>query len=249
MLKGKKVLLTEEESQLQEITRKIRSKGAQALYLPMVNLKEIDELEDLYVALNQFEIYDWLIFTSPNTVYFFFKLAEEKGVKFYFFPKLKIATVGDKTKTALEQIGFRTNFVPIKEDPLVLARDMDLNIEGKYVLIPKSLKDNNEFFNAFQTRKAITHSIPIYDKVEISYPSNQFIQYLQTDIDYIVFISEEAVKSFAANFHNSKYKLQNKKLIYLNTTLANLADKLKLRVDSIANPQTFDGLVEQLNRI
>lgn len=104
-MKGKKVLITRSAKDNKEFKEQLEKKGALVSELPMIQLQPIEDLTEIHAALDSLDQIDWIVFTSASTVQFFFQIAEQKGVKFYYYPDLKIATVGEKTKIKLEQQG------------------------------------------------------------------------------------------------------------------------------------------------
>jgi uroporphyrinogen-III synthase len=105
-MKGKKVLITRAKEDNKEFREQLERKGAIVVEKPMIHFTQIEDLTEIYSYLNQLETIDWIVFTSAQTVSHFFKIAESYNVKFYFYPNLKIATVGEKTKLKLELLGF-----------------------------------------------------------------------------------------------------------------------------------------------
>ena len=55
--------------------------------------------------------YEWLIFTSANAVHYFGRKMEQVGLTTSDIP-VKIAAVGSETAKALEDVGFKADFVP-----------------------------------------------------------------------------------------------------------------------------------------
>jgi|SRR5690554_1364212 len=249
MLKGRKVLLTRAADQQKELAEKIQYKGGIPIGLPMIELKMRQALNELHMAFNQFEKYDWLIFTSVNSVKFFFKAAEDFGLKLYFYPNLKIATVGEKTKLVLEQLGYRTNFVPIEFTAAVLAANMDENIAGKNILLPRSAKAADDYLKVFDERSALVDAIPLYDNFELMHPKDHFLQTMGNGLDYLTFMSGSAVRAFVKNMQAYDYRLKNESVVCIGPSTAKVATTLGLKVDLIARPYTIEGMIEGMNKI
>ena len=84
--------------------------GGNAVIAPMIATKEIVSSHDLSL-LQSCNLYDWLIFTSQSSV----KAFHSKMVKYQLdasFFTAKIAVVGTKTASAIEDLGLSVNFTP-----------------------------------------------------------------------------------------------------------------------------------------
>lgn len=248
-LKGCKVLVSRPKQQAKELLEAIENEGGEALLLPMIELKPVRDQSLLYRAFDQLEIYDWLVFTSPNAVKFFFEAAENFGVKFYFYPDLKIATVGEKTKHSLEQLGYRTNFVPIQYTAEVLAENMDPEIEGKKVLIPRSAKASDEYLKVFEKRGALVETIAIYDNQPLEYPAKTMREFMACDFDYLTFTSPSAIQAFDANLKQAALRLHEEQVVCIGPTTAKAAENLGYSVAAVADPHTVEGIVESIIKL
>lgn len=248
-LKDRRVLVTRPRRQAKELHEAIEKEGGEAFLLPMIELKAMKDLSALHAAFNQLETYDWLVFTSPNAVKFFFEAAENFGVKFYFYPDLKIATVGEKTKLTLEQLGYRTNFVPIQYTAEVLAENMDPEIEGKKVLIPRSAKASDEYLKVFEKRGAWVEAIAIYDNHPLEYSAKIMREFMACDFHYLTFASPSAVVAFDANLKQAALHLHEEKLVCIGPTTAKAAEDLGYSVAAVANPHTIEGIVESIIKL
>ncbi|MBL4709459.1 MAG: uroporphyrinogen-III synthase [Flavobacteriales bacterium] len=248
-MKGKKVLITRSAEDNKEFKEQLEKKGAIVSELPMINFKLIEDLTEIHKALDDLDNVDWIVFTSTKTVQFFFDIAEQKGVKFYYYPNLKIATVGEKTKLKLEQLGYRTNFVPIQYTAEVLAENMDENIVGKRILIPQSNLADREYLNVFEKRGAISIPITIYKNEAILYGYWDFEQKMNNELDYLTFTSGSSYKAFIANMNNAKIAFKNEKIICIGPSTAKVVEEISNKTVIIASPHTTDGIIKAIEKL
>lgn len=247
-LSGKKVVVTRAEKQAKSLIDGIERTGGEALSLPLIQFAAMQDQSELLAAFKNLEKYDWLVFTSANAVDFFFDAAEAAGVKFYFYPDLKIATVGEKTKLQLEQRGYRTNFVPIQYTAEILAENMDENIEGKHILIPRSEKASDEYLEVFLKRGAIPHAIEVYKNQNVSYSKEDVEVVLNQRPDYLTFTSGSTVKAFHQLRLN--YGLETSaKWICIGPSTAKVAKDLGYEITAVAEPHTVEGMVEAIKKL
>lgn len=242
-----KVIITRAENQTASFSNELERAGFEPISLPIIQTVLSADLKPLHSALDQLEQFDWLVFTSENAVRFFFQAAEEYGTKFYFYPDLKIATVGEKTKLKLEQLGYRTNFVPIKYTAEVLAANMD-DLNGKNVLIPRSSSADNEYVRIMENRGARVLSIDLYHTISVNYSVEKLQAVFSKEIDYLTFASPSAVEAFHRNIEKHAVDLESIKICCIGPSTAKKAENLGYNVDFIANPHTAEGMVDELKK-
>ena len=248
-MKGKKVLVTRASGDNKEFREGLEKKGATVFELPMIQFEPIEMLTEIHAYLSQLETIDWIVFTSSKTVEFFFQIANEFGVKFYFYPDLKIATVGEKTKLTLEQLGYRTNFVPIQYTAEILAENMDESISGKRILIPRSNRATDEYIDVFKKRGAIPLPVTIYKNEAVHYPSAELENVLNEGIDYLTFTSGSTYEAFHNNLKASLIKLNKEKTICIGPSTAQVVENFGQQVDAIASIHTTEGMIHTIEKL
>lgn len=248
-LAGKKILITRPKEQSKDLENGIKDLGATAIQLPLIEIEALPLSQEIQTIFDQLEEIDWLVFTSTNAVNCFFKLADEAGVKFYFYPNLKIATVGEKTKMQLEQLGYRTNFVPIKYTAQVLAENMDPNLKGKKIVIPCSNKANKDYIKYLSAQGAEVLTIEVYRNSAKHYRSQELMAIIQEEMDYITFASGSAVKSFCKNGLKDNKMFQSAKNICIGPSTAAVAEELGLKINGIAEPHTSEGIIDKIKSL
>jgi|GEM_PF-1066107 len=242
-LNGLKVVSTRPADSAEEFRRKIEFLGAEMISMPMIELRLKEDQSELDLAFERLEEFEWVIFNSSAAVRFFFDRVEANGLKLYFFPDLKFATVGEKTKMTLEQLGYRTNFVPIQYTAEVLAENI-YDVEGKKVLIPASELTASNYMEVFERRGAKPEMIHFYENHKVSYSPAEKMELLNSNVDYLSFTSGSTVEAFHENFGNPVQSFTNSKVICIGPSTAEVAIKLGWNVDRVANPHTLEGMIE-----
>jgi uroporphyrinogen-III synthase len=248
ILKHKKVLLTRPVDGIEEFQRKLNFEGAEVIAQPLIQLSLKADQSEMNAALDALGSYDWLVFTSPAAVKFFFQRVQEKGMKMYFYPELKIATVGEKTKMKLEQLGYRTNFVPIQFTAEVLAENLP-DVEEKNILIPASSLSKQDYIKAFQKRGAIPHQIMLYENLKRDLSQEEQEQIKAEPLDYLTFTSGSAIKAFNEYFGNPADHFSTSKVICIGHSTSKVAQELNWKVDAIADPHTVEGMIEVMKKL
>lgn len=247
LLKDKRVLVSRPEPGLSEFKKKLEWEGAKVISLPLIGLRLKADLSDLYQAFSEFEKFDWVVFNSSAAVRFFFEAAEKFGLRFLFYPEIKFATVGEKTKATLEQIGYRTNFVPIKYTAEVLAENMP-EVEGKNILIPASELTEGTYLKAFEKRGALAKVVHTYENYRIDYTADELAERKIERADYLTFTSGSTVNAFNELYPNPEL-FDQAKWVYIGPSTAKTAKELKLKIDAIADPHTLEGMINSMKKL
>jgi uroporphyrinogen-III synthase len=93
-----------------EAIASVQLQGGDPVILPLIKTVEKVVPTDP-LRMQTCASYEWLIFTSANAVHFFGRKMEQVGLTTEDIP-VKIAAVGSETAKALEDIGFRADFIP-----------------------------------------------------------------------------------------------------------------------------------------
>lgn len=234
-LQNKKVLVTRTAEQAQSFADKIMQLGGVPVLLPLIELKAINtDLLTQELASNQF---DWIIFTSPQSVRFFF---EENSLN---QNKAKIAVVGSGTKKALEDKGISVDFIPSQFTAKQLAKEIQL-IANSHIFIPRSALAKNDIVEILEERACKVTTLSVYQNTEVKYATKDINKLKLESIDFITFTSGSAVESYIVNGLTP----YTAKTICIGPETAKVAEKLSVKVDAIASPHTIDGVIEEIKK-
>jgi len=103
------------------------------LHYPVYEIKPVNESVPMTRALSHLDRYDWIIFTSKNSVRIFEEILHKYNVK--LSSSTKFAAVGRKTAAYLEYCGYTVSFIPEREDASGLVQELPVHIEKKAALI------------------------------------------------------------------------------------------------------------------
>ncbi len=196
-LAGKRVVLTQSPDQCEKLEKILYVEQAVAIRIPTIDFKLVNHLEQMDRALANLEQYDLLVLTSQNSFLFFHQLLKERNLKLP--EKLKIAAVGDETKKVIEQNGFSVSYVPENQktsDQLADYLQEKIRLDRKKILFPKSSLSNSKLPEKLRKVGAWVDDIVLYETSSNTDAKAIFEAILGYPIDWILFSSPSAVRTF-----------------------------------------------------
>jgi len=142
-LAGKRVVVTRAVQQSSELFERLTALGAIALALPLVSFAPPEDSSALDSALRQLHAFDWILYTSANTVQAVASLGEALGIS----PggaaeRQQVAAVGPATRDAAERAGFHVAYVAKTHLGVGLAQELGDRLRNKSVFLPRSDRAN-----------------------------------------------------------------------------------------------------------
>lgn len=256
-LKGKTIVITRPQAQSQDIIQSLESRGANPYLFPVIETVRMEELSQLDLALHKLETYDWILFTSVNTVMFFFEYIEKIDNKediYAHIKQKKVAAIGPKTANALKSKGLNIPSLPTSfmQEGLVDYLKQQTRPRMK-VLFPKA-KFTREFLREqLQELGLVVDEIVIYKTVAVDKGKDSFLEKLKCgELDVITFTSSSTVRHFMAIFEDNNggpsFREYVKHLVIacIGPVTAQTARDLNLPIHVEAEHYTVDGLIEAL---
>ena len=109
-LAGKTILVTRAASQSGQFSQMLTDRGASIIDFPALEIRDPDSWKPMDEAVSTLDSFDWLILTSANAVDYFLDRLLHQGKDFRALASLKIAVVGKKTNSFLQQRGLIADF-------------------------------------------------------------------------------------------------------------------------------------------
>ncbi|MEX0983287.1 MAG: uroporphyrinogen-III synthase [Bacteroidales bacterium] len=111
LLKNKLFISTRPQGQSDELGRHFEAAGAKMVEWPLIKIQPSHLNSKEKELFNQLENIQWLIFTSPNGVVYFFKNLHTVTGSKHLPDSLQIAVIGEKTEKTLKKLGHSASFV------------------------------------------------------------------------------------------------------------------------------------------
>jgi uroporphyrinogen-III synthase len=181
------------------LARRLEELGAEVLLLPMLRFTEPPDTSELDQAIGVLDQFDWLLFTSANAVRFF--LARCRVLDRWPQPLLRIAVVGAATQDALEAEGLRASVAPREFRGEALAAEMESEVAGRRILLPRSDQAGDELPRLLRQAGALVTDVVAYSTAQPDFAGGPvFEALLRGNADALTFFSPSAFRFFAGTF-------------------------------------------------
>ncbi|MGH9794311.1 MAG: uroporphyrinogen-III synthase [Candidatus Acidiferrales bacterium] len=200
LLAGKRVVVTRAIEQAEELVKRLEELGAEVLHAPSVRFEAPLDSTRLDEGLRSLSSFDWLIFTSQNTVRFVASRIVELGLSVATLRAVapKIAAVGEATAATSRAAGFDVTYVASRSSGEALAKELSDRLTGRSVLLPRSDRARPELPSALRAAGAEVTEVVAYRTLDAPLAeSGQLEEIRSGEVDAIVFASPSAFDSMA----------------------------------------------------
>lgn len=229
---GRKLVLTRAAEKLPSLAEAVQKLGAHPFLYPVLSF------EPLGPSLPDLEPVDWVLFTSPNGVEFFWDQVLSAGGDARSLARARLGCIGPSTARALLERGLRADLVPpefVAESFLEALSEQAL--EGSRILIPRALEAREVLPEGLRQRGALVEVLPVYRTVR---PSAELE--LPEDLDAVLLTSSSTVRHF---LESSGRKVP---AACIGPVTAATARELGFPILCVAREHTVDGLLEALQQ-
>ncbi len=235
---GKRIVTTRAVGQFGSINNELSKLGAIVTNVPVIEFELIED-NSLIEELNKKNEYEAIIFTSQNTVKFFFDELYKNNLDARFL-NFKIIAIGNKTSEVLEDYGVKSDFVSKGVTSKVLKEELlKMCIEGK-ILYPKSSLARNPI------TEEESLNITTLDLYHTKLPKLDVNEYI-SDIEKsksIVFCSASQVRNFIKLF--GKKILENMNIYSIGNMTTKEIIKSGLKIFAQASKPSIKKLIEEI---
>lgn len=194
----KRILITRPRAQADDFAEKLRAKGFEPIFFPVIEIRPVENNVALERALSKLDCYDWLVFTSVNAVDVMFQsstaplpLGEGRSAD-----GPKVAAIGPKTAQALQARGVTPDFVPDEYVAEAILPGLG-DLRGKWVLMPRAEIARKDLPEAIFEAGGVPHEISVYQTLPAQ-PDPDGLAALKAGVDIVTFTSASTVQNFLA---------------------------------------------------
>jgi uroporphyrinogen III methyltransferase/synthase len=200
-LRGKRVVVTRTRKQSSKLSRELRKLGADVLEMPTIKIIPSDEEDRREFAKMVIgaHTYEWLIFTSPNAVEFFFDVFYQVREDAREIGGCRIAAVGPGTKAKLAEYHMGVDLMPevhVAEE-LAAAFEKEVSVENTTMLWVRA-KDAREVLSTrlIEAGAILDEAIAYQTVPETEDPTGAVKRFESEGADIITFTSASTVECF-----------------------------------------------------
>jgi uroporphyrinogen-III synthase len=162
-LNGKRIVVTRARNQSADLLHALENRGALAMAIPMILVAPPEDFAPLDNALGRLETFDWILFTSANTVR---AVAERACITGATLGRgesgPRIAAVGPATATEAQHAGFVVTYVAKNHSGGALGEELGEDLRGRSVLLPRSDRANPDLPLALKNLGAKATEVIVY---------------------------------------------------------------------------------------
>jgi uroporphyrinogen III methyltransferase/synthase len=248
-IENKGILITKSKAESEKSVRLLIDAGAKLIYFPAIKIIPIFDSLELKEIGGNFNVFDYLIFTSVNSARIFSNFIQQYNLD---LSNLKIAVVGKATFEYCKVMGIKVNFLPDEYSAKALLRKLSLiNMTGKNILIPCSSLSRDELYTGLTALGANVKSVPIYNVVKNNIEElYEEINNLKKKPDVFLFTSPSSFENFlslASVEHILNY-FEGSLIAAIGSTTENAIRDFNLIVNIVPKIFTIEGASEAIIR-
>lgn len=201
-LAGKRIVITRARKQAENLARAIEELGGEVIEFPTIEICPPESFTEFDAAIDKLDGYDWVIFTSVNSVEPFLQRLKIKGKTADALSAHKIGAIGAETARRLEAARMCASLVPERyQAEGILAAISPGEIRGKRVLIPRAAEAREVLPATLRNWGAVVDVIVAY-RTELPCVDVRPLAGLLVErkIDVITFTSSSTVRNFVRLF-------------------------------------------------
>ncbi len=233
-LSGRRILLTCSRALQAKAGQIVRDCGGVPVPFPLIDL--LPE-PDLLEMLDNLQIYDWVLCTSPSSARIFMDAIEQKSIDLRSLPKLMVC--GSGTAAEFTRHGIYPDLQPESDfstEGLCECGQHTLK-KGQKIARLRSANAGTRVAEFFRKRGIVVDDVIIY--------TNQPVRYEKLPaFDAVFFASGSAAESFLDQWGSSA--LEESNVLAIGTMTAAILEKNEIKADVISPDATVDGAIHAL---
>lgn len=128
-------------------------------HLPLISIEPLEDYKRFDSYLKKIKQFDWIVFASRYGVEYFFERLRKVGHDSRTLSAIKIAAVGNSTRSRLLDFGIKANLMPQKESSEGLIKEFKkINLRRKKIFLPRSDISDKGLEKALQKLGAVAIS-------------------------------------------------------------------------------------------
>ena len=249
-LAGRRIVVTRARAQAGGLAQRIEALGGEVIEFPTIEIRPPADYTAFDGAVGKIENYDWLIFTSVNSVEPFLARLKQAGKSPAVMKHLKVAAIGSQTAKRLEAAGIVVDVVPVRYQAEGIVDSLNAaDLIGKRVLIPRAAKARDLLPDTLRRWGASVDVVQAYRTVAPPADIAAVRTRLQHgEVDIITFTSSSIVSNFVQLFGGAPLAsiVGDSAIACIGPITAKTVEDLGGRPAIMAGEFTIDGLVKAI---
>lgn len=199
-LAGRRIAITRAKDQASELSAKLNALGAEVIELPLIQVTREISKHNLADVMLELGGYDWIVFTSPNGVRFFFEEFFRLFEDIRSLGLLRFACVGEATARGIADLHLKVECQPKEATAEALAKAMIAtgSLDNAKVLAVTGNLNRDTLVKALEAASAIVDQLQVYKTEKTDLTNDPAAEdFRRRGADAILFASSSAVQSFA----------------------------------------------------
>lgn len=250
-LDGRRVLVTRALHQAGKLSDGLRALGAIPVEVPIIEIHPPTSYDALDAALRRLDSYDWLLFTSINSVVPFHVRAMDLGIPLANL-KPRIAAIGKATAQALEMlVHLRVSLTPKEYVAESLVAALKDEIADKRVLLARAAVARDVIPDALREAGATVDVVDAYRNVLPEAAPEQLRLALAEKIDAATFTSSSSATHLAeaARQAGISWPFAGVPAVSIGPITSQTLRELGWEPAAEANPSDIPGLIDAVVRV
>lgn len=247
---GRQILITRSKEQTSPLQAGLEDRGATVYSLPLLEIAPPDDWGPLDTAIADLSPYQWAVFTSPNSVRFFFQRLHHHQKDARALYTCRVAAVGTTTAQHLQEYGIRADLLPDEQSQQGLATAFaTMDVSGARILFPASSIGRPQLAETLRQRGAEVDHIAAYQNCA---PARDALDLppalLENKVDMVVFASPSSVEHLgqALGQEQTARLFSHAHIASIGPTTADAVRQSGQRVDVQPATSRIDALVEAI---
>ena len=244
---GKRVLVTRSRTQSADLVDLLERTGAEPVEVPTIEIQPVQDSREIDAELARLTEYDWVVFTSTNTVEQLFGRLDMVGRDTRQFHGSRVAAIGTATAGALSERGIVADLVSRESVSQSLVDGLsEQRVAGRSILLPGAEVRPERLRRGLERLGADVREVTLYRTVVPSGAGERLAEALDAGIDVVTFTSSSTVTNLVALLGGDASRLEDARVACIGRVTAETARKAGLNVDIVAEDSTAGGLVDAI---